>query len=61
MHVATKMHSERLHEQIAHSKLILVPGVGHMIHHIVPDQVLKAIDLAVVERSPRRLTNKRGR
>lgn len=48
MHVATKMHSERLHDQIAHSKLVLVPGVGHMIHHIVPDQVLKAIDLAAL-------------
>jgi pimeloyl-ACP methyl ester carboxylesterase len=46
MHVATKMHSERLHDQIAHSKLILAPGVGHMIHHVVPDQVLKAIDMA---------------
>jgi pimeloyl-ACP methyl ester carboxylesterase len=46
MHVATKMHSERLHNQIAHSRLVLAPGVGHMIHHIVPEQVLKAIDMA---------------
>lgn len=46
MHVATKMHSERLHDQIPHSKLILVPGVGHMIHHVVPGQVLEAIEAA---------------
>lgn len=44
IHVSTKLHSERLHDQIAHSKLILVPGVGHMIHHVAPEQVLDAID-----------------
>jgi len=46
MHVATKVHSERLHDHIPHSKLLLVPGVGHMIHHTVPDQVFGAIDMA---------------
>jgi pimeloyl-ACP methyl ester carboxylesterase len=46
LHVATKLHSERLHDQIKHSKLILVRGAGHMIHHVVPEQVLNAIDLA---------------
>ena len=46
MHVATKMHSERLHDQIPHSKLILVPDAGHMIHHVVPEQVLEAIGMA---------------
>ena len=48
MHVATKVHSERLHDHIPHSKLVLVPGVGHMIHHVVPEQVLDAIDMAAV-------------
>lgn len=51
MHVATKMQSERLHDHIPHSKLILVPGVGHMIHHAVPEQVLSAIDLAAKQMS----------
>lgn len=46
MHVATKMHSERLNKHLAHSKLILVPGVGHMIHHVVPELVLEAIEAA---------------
>jgi pimeloyl-ACP methyl ester carboxylesterase len=46
MHVATKMHSEQLHDQIPHSKLILVPDAGHMIHHVVPEQVLEAIGMA---------------
>ena len=43
MHVATKMHSERLHDHVPHSKLVLVPGAGHMIHHVAPEQVLEAI------------------
>jgi pimeloyl-ACP methyl ester carboxylesterase len=46
MHVSTSVHSEQLHGDIPHSQLVLVPGVGHMIHHVVPDQVLKAIDMA---------------
>jgi len=46
MHVATKVHSERLHDQLPNSKLLLVPQAGHMIHHAVPDQVLAAINMA---------------
>lgn len=46
MHVETKLHSERVHDQIPHSQLILVPGVGHMIHHVVPERVLEAIEMA---------------
>lgn len=51
MRVPTKMHSERLHDHIPHSKLVLVPGVGHMIHHAVPGQVLSAIDVAAKQMS----------
>lgn len=40
----SKLHSERLHEEIPHSKLVLIPKVGHMIHQVVPDQVMNAID-----------------
>ena len=32
----------RLHEQIQHSVLRLIPGVGHMVHYAVPDQVARA-------------------
>ncbi len=38
--------SETLHERLPQSRLIRVPGAGHMIHHIAPDRVLEAIDLA---------------
>src|SRR3954470_19375669 len=38
--------SERLHRELPHSELIVVPGMGHMIHHLAPDAVLTAIDRA---------------
>lgn len=44
----SKLHSERLHEEIPHSKLVLIPKVGHMIHQVVPDKVINAIDTAAV-------------
>ena len=42
--VNAKRHSVRLHQEIPHSKLFLAPGVGHMIHQLVPEQVMSAID-----------------
>ena len=36
----------RLHAQIAHSILRLVPGVGHMLHYAVPEEVAEAIEKA---------------
>jgi pimeloyl-ACP methyl ester carboxylesterase len=34
----------RLHTQIPHSILRMVPGVGHMIHYAVPEEVAEAIE-----------------
>jgi len=39
-----RKHAVRLHQDIAHSALRLVPGVGHMVHHAVPRQVVDAIE-----------------
>jgi pimeloyl-ACP methyl ester carboxylesterase len=44
--VTTERQSERLHEELAGSALRIVPGVGHMVHHIAPEAVLAAIDEA---------------
>ena len=38
--------SRRLHEEIPQSEFIALPGLGHMVHHLAPDQVIKAIDRA---------------
>ena len=51
-HVTVRRHSERLHHELPQSELILVPGVGHMIHHIEPRRVLQAIDTAAREAAP---------
>ena len=44
--VSANRHSARLHEEIPHSELLLTPGAGHMIHQLVPEQVMSAIDKA---------------
>ncbi|MER2269377.1 alpha/beta fold hydrolase, partial [Methylobacterium oxalidis] len=38
--------SERLHGEIVNSEFIVVPGMGHMIHHLAPGQVVGAVDRA---------------
>lgn len=35
--------SVRLHREVPHSRLVVVPEAGHMVHHISPKQVLAAI------------------
>jgi pimeloyl-ACP methyl ester carboxylesterase len=39
-------HAIRLHQQIPHSELRLVPGAGHMVHHVVPGQAAEMIEAA---------------
>jgi pimeloyl-ACP methyl ester carboxylesterase len=38
--------SRRLHEEIPQSEFVSLPGLGHMVHHLAPDQVVKAVDRA---------------
>ncbi|WP_287741288.1 alpha/beta hydrolase [Methylobacterium sp.] len=38
--------SERLHHELANSEFMAVPGQGHMIHHLAPDQVVRAVERA---------------
>lgn len=44
--VSTEGQSARLHANLPHSDFRRVPGVGHMIHHSVPEQVAAAIRAA---------------
>jgi pimeloyl-ACP methyl ester carboxylesterase len=44
--VNTQRQSEQLHRELPGSRLHLVPGAGHMIHQLAPDQVMTAIDQA---------------
>jgi pimeloyl-ACP methyl ester carboxylesterase len=44
--VDTAHQSGHLDEALQRSALLLLPGVGHMIHHTAPEQVVAAIDRA---------------
>ena len=45
-YVDTGWNSLRLHGDLPGSELTLAPGAGHMVHHIVPEEVMAAIDAA---------------
>jgi pimeloyl-ACP methyl ester carboxylesterase len=36
--------SERLHKELPGSQFIALPGLGHMVHHLAPDQVISAVE-----------------
>jgi pimeloyl-ACP methyl ester carboxylesterase len=42
-------HSLRLHNQMPHSRLISLPGEGHMIHYTATEAVMEAIELTARE------------
>jgi pimeloyl-ACP methyl ester carboxylesterase len=42
-YVSARAHSRRLHDEISDSELTLVPGAGHMVHHLAAAQVMRAI------------------
>ena len=41
--VTTEDQSVRLSKEIAHSRLVVLPGAGHMVHHTATDEVVKAL------------------
>ncbi|MDB5742579.1 MAG: Alpha/beta hydrolase superfamily-like protein [Polaromonas sp.] len=45
--VDVKAHSTRLHSELPHSELQVVPETGHMVHHIAQDAIVAAIDKAL--------------
>lgn len=44
LHVSPTLHSQHLHREVPHSELHLTPGVGHMMHHMMPRRIAQAID-----------------
>jgi len=54
-----RKHTVRLHQEIAQSALRLAPGVGHMLHYAVPEQVVDAIDASF--RKPTTLRSAAGK
>ncbi|MGB1033446.1 MAG: alpha/beta fold hydrolase [Primorskyibacter sp.] len=44
--VPHSVHAEPLAKQIPHARLTLLPGIGHMPHHVAQPAVLEAVDRA---------------
>ena len=42
--VAPEGQSARLHQELPHSELHVVPGAGHMVHYLAQDLIVKAVD-----------------
>jgi pimeloyl-ACP methyl ester carboxylesterase len=42
--IKAKSQSMRLHENIPGSALHVIPGIGHMVHHGAPAEVMRAIE-----------------
>ena len=40
------MHADRFAREVPHLEYRVVPGAGHMLHHIAPREVASAIDAA---------------
>jgi pimeloyl-ACP methyl ester carboxylesterase len=51
-YVSWRAHTYRLHQELAHSELALVPHAGHMVHHVAAARVMRAIDAESVVQSP---------
>ena len=41
--IDVEAHSRRLHDELLHSTLSVVPGVGHMVHYSAVDEIVAAI------------------
>jgi pimeloyl-ACP methyl ester carboxylesterase len=48
--IKAKSQSMRLHENIPGSALHVIPGIGHMVHHGAPAEVMRAIEASCVKR-----------
>jgi len=42
--VDTDAHSRRLHDELGHSNLVIVPQAGHMVHYLSSEAVLAAVE-----------------
>ena len=47
-----RKHAVRVHQEIPQSTLRLVPGVGHMLHYAVPEQIVDEIEATILRSTP---------
>jgi pimeloyl-ACP methyl ester carboxylesterase len=49
--IVSYRHAQRLHGEVAGSRLEVLPGGSHMIHHVAPERIVRAIDGLAAEAS----------
>ena len=49
--VSPNIHSRRLTTAVPNAKLIVLPGVGHMVHYAAPDVVVREIEAMIADLS----------
>jgi pimeloyl-ACP methyl ester carboxylesterase len=47
--VSPSIHSRRLAATVPNAKLIVLPGVGHMVQYAAPDVVVREIEAMIAE------------
>jgi len=48
--VSPNIHAEKIAAMVPGAELVIVPGIGHMVHHLAPDVVIAAVE-RVAERA----------
>lgn len=48
--VSTNIHSRAIARQLPHARLIVLPGVGHMVQYAAPERVVQVIDELMASR-----------
>ena len=51
--VSYRLHTEMIAPMLPNGTLIVLPGIGHMPHHVAADAVIKAIDELAARQTPR--------
>ena len=58
--VVPDLHSRSFHEKVAHSTLTILPGIGHMPHHVAVDAVAREVDAAAEQVMSGRVSARRA-
>lgn len=47
--VSARVHARRLADAVPHAKLVLLDGIGHMLHHVAIGEVIRAIEEVIAQ------------
>jgi pimeloyl-ACP methyl ester carboxylesterase len=59
--VAPQRHAAAFAAAVPHAKLVILPGIGHMLHHVAAERVLAEIEALAAMMAAPRLADKQGK